>query len=531
MKYMFYRKFFYFVLAGVIFASCLKKDDFDFSNSSIKIDGTWGIALVDAEVAFEDFTLDSALSILSDEDIVRIIYSSPMVTSGELDELLPMFDYHWSFSLTDIDEPATAPYSDSTIFSGQQDILFYEDTNQLIIDTAVFNAGNLQLVLNNTVDHNIKFKLKSQYFHYPNGRILDTLLTVPYNANNYVINLDLTGCRVKLRNNSLPCEIEIVVNNDGHPFSGATKSMTVDVYGSVYVLKLVQGKVAMLTERISAETDFSIRNDNKMSFLVRNIKDGQIRMNSFNGFGSGAKIIIDTCDLITNGVAASILSPAHSIIEFEPATTYFTTKNQSLTLPLNTFSIANDNVFRFGGMVYVNEPGITGADVWAVDKSSFSIEPTLEIPLDFNLNHFIYRDTIAQEISRIENIDFMKSLTFRVEMLNDFPIELNAQVYFLDGNYRILDSLFSNQTLISAASINSTNGKTIAPGKMTPSPLFIEIIDTRLNRIYETKYICIDARATSNNQPTIVRSDHKLKIKVGAKVTLKTAIKNNSNEK
>jgi hypothetical protein len=524
MKYFFSKTFIYFVLAGSMLVSC-KDGTFNFSNASVKIDSEWGIALVNTEAVFKDFTIDSALSILADDNVVKIVYSVPLITSGTLKDLLPVYDYQWDFSLTNINETQTAPYSDTVIFSGEQDILFYGDTAQILIDTAVFNEGKFQLRLSNTINHEVKFRLKSKFFRFSDGRILDTLIRIPYNANNFYITLDLTGCRVKLRRNSLPCEIEIIAYNDGRPFLGSKKSLDVDVYGTLYVFNFLRGKVTSFSDTISAEQDFSINSDN-ISFNVQNINGVKIKFNSFNGFGAGVKVNIDTCNLITNGVTASLLSPANSTIVFEPSPTPYTAEEQSFTIPLKDgFSIAKNNMFRIAVSGIVNEQGMAGADVWVTDNSYFAIEPSLEIPLDFNLDHFIYRDTTVQEISKIEDIDFAEGLTVRIEMINDFPIELGSQLYFLDENYRVIDSLFSKSMLIRAATTNSSDGKTISSGKMTPSPLFIEINHARLDKIYNTKYISVYAKATSNNQQAIVRTDHKLKIKIGAKAKIKTSVR------
>lgn len=524
MKHFFGKTLFYFILACGSFVAC-KDGAFDFSNSSVKIDGEWGVALVNAEAAFKDFTIDSALSILSDNEIVKIVYSVPLQTSGSLEELLPAHDYQWDFAITGIDEPAATPRADTIIFWGEQDILFYGDTSQILADTAVFNAGKFQLIMNNTLDHSFKFKIKSKYFHYADGKTLDTLIEIPYNANNFAINIDLTGCQVKLKRNSLPCEIALIAYNDGHTFSGNKKNIQVDVSGTLYIFKLLQGKVRSFSDKVTAESDFSLNSGDKMSFNVQNIRDGKIRINSYNGFGCGVKINIDSCNLITDGILSHLLSPADAVIAFEPSTTHYMIKNQSFSIPLNNFSIAGDNAFRLAASVCVNEPGMAGADVWVADNSSFSIEPSLEIPLDFNLNYFIYRDTFAQEISKIENIDFADNLTVRIELINDFPIELTAQLYFLDGNFHIIDSLFPTAMFINAARTNPADGKIITSGKMNKTPLFIEINDARLDKIYHTKYICVYAKAASNNQQAIVRSDHKLKIKVGAKVKIKATLK------
>lgn len=521
-NYFLFKRFFCFFAACTLFAACIKKDAFDFSNSSVGLDGIWGTVLVNDEVAFTDFTVDSAVNMVSDNNVITLIYHAPLQTSGKEKDLFSSVDYQWHFSLDNVMEPSTPPSFEVEVFSGNQDILFYGDTAQVLIDTAVFNAGSFRMVVNSTLNHTLKFKIKSIYFHYPDGRILDTVITIPHNQSNFEFAIDLMNCRAKLQRNSLPCEVSISVHNDGQPFVGGAKSLSVDVFGTFYVFKFLRGQVISLTERISYESDFNLNASGKTSFLVQNVRGGKIRINSANSFGAGMVFTVDTCELVTNGTTTHLLSSASSTFQFDPAPTHFASKNQSFTIDLTDFSLAEKNRFRFGGSVLVNEPGMAGTSIWAFDTSSFSIEPSLELPLDFNLNYFVYRDTIAMDLSGIENADFKENLTFRVEMLNDFPLELQTQVYFLDGNYRIIDSLFSQPTLIEAASTNSIDGKTILAGKMNPSPQFMEINNTRLEKLNNARYIYINARATSNNQQVIVRSDQRLKIKIGVKAAVKT---------
>ena len=522
MKHCFSKKLFYFLVAVSVFTAC-RKDVFDFSNTSVKIDGEWGVALVNTEAAFYDFTIDSALSIISDKDskIVKVIYSVPLVSSGTLKEIFPVYDYQWDFSLNNIEEPNTVPFSDTVIYSGEQNILFYGDTDNILIDTTVLNKGNFQLIINNTLDHEVKFRIKSKYFHYSNGSTLDRTETIPYNATNYHISIDLTGCRVKLKGNALPCEIEIVAYNDGHPFLGDNKKLDVDVSGTLYAFHYLRGKVSSFSDIVSTKQDFSIKSEN-ISFNVKDITGAKIHFNTLNGFGAGVAIDVTECSIITGGKTSKLLNASNSNFVFKPSVTPYQTVEQSFTIPLNPLSIAKNNDFKFTASGVVNEAGITGADVWVTDNSFFGITPSLELPLNFNLEHFIYRDTIAQEISKIENIDFASSMTLRIEIINDFPIELGSQLYFLDANFRVIDSVFATPAVINAASTDNNSGKTITAGKMPQSPLLIEVSKARLENIYKTKYISIYARAASKgSQQTIMRSDHKLKIKVGAKVNVK----------
>ena len=512
------RKFFYLGLACTIFTACVKKDAFDFSHSSMERGETWGTALVNDEVFFTDFAIAPAISVETDNEVIKIVYSVPLVSSGKVEDIFSAKDYLWDFALTDIEEPSSPPSADRVIFSGGQDILFYGDTDQIWADSAVFHAGKFQLVLNSPFHHAVKFRIKSVYFHYPDGSILDTLLTL--NPGSQPLTIDLKGCRTRLKRNALPCEITILAYDDGLPFAGGKQTMQVDVSGKYYVFKFLRGKVATLTERIHYETDFNLGDDKKMSFWVKNIKGGKIRLNSFNSFGAGMTFTVDTSEIVAHGVITNLLSSAHSAFQFDPAPVSYMPKRQTFTIDLGDFSIAEKNVFRFGGSVLVNAPGLTGADIWGFDTSSFSIEPSLEIPLDFNLNHFFYRDTIPQDFSGLENAGILKDLTFRIELANDFPLELKVQLYFLDRNHKAIDSLFSQPTIVEAARTSSADGKTISAGKTQPTPLFVAVDESRLNKISGTRYICIDARATSNNRQALVRADQKLKIKIGVKTTM-----------
>jgi hypothetical protein len=155
---------------------------------------------------------------------------------------------------------------------------------------------------------------------------------------------------------------------------------------------------------------------------------------------------------------------------------------------------------------------------FVLDTSRLRINVEVELPLYGRAQDFSLIDTTAFELKDIDNIE---SLTIRTDVTNGFPFEAGCQIYFLDENFMLLDSLLKPyQNIIPSAAIDAS-GKVTVPAHLTTD---IVIEQSLLPNVLKSKNVVIKSTAsTANNGTTHVKiySDYRFAVKLGAKAKLK----------
>jgi len=168
--------------------------------------------------------------------------------------------------------------------------------------------------------------------------------------------------------------------------------------------------------------------------------------------------------------------------------------------------------------VRINPNG--GAISEALGTSKFKIDKELQLPLRGLAFNFFVQDTADFSFGAIAG-NVQKAL-FRIATVNSFPVDGKIQLYFVDDNYVVLDSLVSNSDskIITAAPIDDT-GKSIG---ITTKTLDLELDETRFTRLKDSKKILVRAyiaSAENGNQNVRIFSDNFIDIKLGMQVILK----------
>ncbi len=153
------------------------------------------------------------------------------------------------------------------------------------------------------------------------------------------------------------------------------------------------------------------------------------------------------------------------------------------------------------------------------DESLLKIDVELSLPLEGYAYGFYILDTVVVNIS--QNIDEIESVLFRLNITNGFPVDLDAQLYFTDENFIIIDSLVNETVALIPSGITNQQGRVITPtNKITD----IVITKEKVPNIFKAQYIIIRADANTTNSPSTppfnVRfyDDYKLELKLGMQV-------------
>lgn len=171
-----------------------------------------------------------------------------------------------------------------------------------------------------------------------------------------------------------------------------------------------------------------------------------------------------------------------------------------------------------------------GADYETIPGGIYNINPTstdsvlvkVEVPLNIKATNLLFTDTIdfklAEDIGQdTSNID---SLQLNLVFDNGFPIALSTQVYFLDDNYDVLDSISDTKIDIPAGKVS--NG--LVTESAVSSVIKIPVDKERMKKLMDSKYLKLSATfntVNSNlNQTVKIYSNYTFGLKVGAYVKL-----------
>ncbi len=158
------------------------------------------------------------------------------------------------------------------------------------------------------------------------------------------------------------------------------------------------------------------------------------------------------------------------------------------------------------------DPSIIG---FVTDSSAVSLDMILELPLYGKSNNFTVLDTMDFDLQDAD--DRISSAKFRLETENSFPVEIKVQLYFLDQNAVVIDSLNTNfeESIVAAAPIDM-NGKSIGISEKRTD---IEMNASRFAQIKATATnVLLKASVTTADQgQTSVRiyADNELTLKLG----------------
>ncbi|MDF1550497.1 MAG: hypothetical protein P1P88_21935, partial [Bacteroidales bacterium] len=151
-----------------------------------------------------------------------------------------------------------------------------------------------------------------------------------------------------------------------------------------------------------------------------------------------------------------------------------------------------------------------------------SVSMKVEMPLDLRIANLLLRDTIDFNLGNDLGSDtsMIESFEFSLILQNGFPIEIGTQVYFVDENYSILDSISTN--LLQVASGIVTAGKV---SQSTESIIKIQIDKNRLSNLLNSSYlmpkIIFNTAGNASNETVKFYDNYDVGLKLGALINLK----------
>lgn len=513
--------------------ACFNEKDLDFDRiAGIKASPSIAIPLVHGTLAIEDLLSgeESEYIHYDEEQLVHILYSDTLYSSSIRDFfLLPQLQLNKYYSAY-LSRPGT-----------QEEYVIMEDRQELDLgfsearfDEINLNNGILSLAASSNVDTDVHLQLSFPTLK-KDGEPLDISLTLPggstatqnleLDLRNYVADFTDYGTG----HNVLPVDIKATVSTQN---STTLTNMANYVQLLLNVQKLDfsllkgylgQPEVQLPTSQIPL-TIFR----NIFSKADFNIKAPALSFDLLNSCGLPVQVQTDVLQVGTeNGEYLDLqLSPGNPFNINYPRQYHESAATRlEITNAAEAFALAPDFVdYRLRGRL---NTGATEEVNFLTSDSKLGVILHADVPLWGSLKGLTLTDTLNFPI-QAEDAQVQEA-TIRTYAMNELPLGADLQVYFLDEQEQVLDSLFDSSTsqFIQASQVNA-QGDLSSPGELSQD---IIISSTRFERILRARKIVIKgllytSRDSDGSQPDVkIKANQRLNVNLGVKTNMNISVK------
>jgi hypothetical protein len=162
--------------------------------------------------------------------------------------------------------------------------------------------------------------------------------------------------------------------------------------------------------------------------------------------------------------------------------------------------------------------GLTTGTNFTENDSELKVRMKVEVPFIGSASDFVVSDTIDIDISEVEGSEIERA-AIKIKAINNIPINATLQLYLLDENDFVLDSLLAPNTTVVNGAETDASGNSIAAGVFDDE---IEISKEKINKLFKSKKILIASKLETADNPKDVKfkSTDKLSITLGLNVSL-----------
>lgn len=149
---------------------------------------------------------------------------------------------------------------------------------------------------------------------------------------------------------------------------------------------------------------------------------------------------------------------------------------------------------------------------YLTDSSFFKIRVALELPSKFKVNDLILGDTIA---INLDTLDEVRSLEYKLLAVNSYPIDIQAQGYFLDSNGGIIDSISHDDWIHLPAALPPGN-----TNSLDTTVVITRFEEDALDKVRKAESLLFSTRfnsPSSISEPIWLTEEYSLILKMGAK--------------
>ncbi len=167
--------------------------------------------------------------------------------------------------------------------------------------------------------------------------------------------------------------------------------------------------------------------------------------------------------------------------------------------------------------------GLTGGTNYMADTSQLRVKMHIEIPLYGSASNILLTDTVTLNLSTI-NQTLVDVATLQTSITNQIPLSASLQLYLLDKNNKVLDSLLSSsQNPIVKGSTVDTSGALQSAGVYDQN---LDLDTNKINKLFQASKMILVARmntsgSSSTSTDVKFKSQYTLTAKIGMLIKLK----------
>mgnify|MGYP000132636740 CR=1 FL=1 len=535
------KKLIFSALIGVsLFSGCIRDIEESFktiqSVNQVQWDPTIAAPLVNTRLTINDFLNESSSGFIEvDKDnLIHVIYRGDLASLAAKDLVrIPRQEFDGSFTLLPI-------FITQFETSGSIDLnftsIFDFDVPGTEMDSILMGSCGVFSELTSEFQHDLEVTIEIPGIKKKDGSSFSLTYDMPYNGSPVVLakNADITGSFFDLTKSGDKSFGQLLTKFSIKMTKVGNNPITVDdkisfqtnfLYNEYEVIHgLIENADISPGESDTLRLDIFKNIDADLKDLSFRIADPKIKVIIANSYG--IPIFADIQEFASfskkNGKTEATGIPSPLPIPVPTKSQIGETLKDSFEL--NTTNSNIDDVISQipDYMIYGYSSEINPGNAvrnFITRNSALSITVDTDIPLygstqGFVLNKEVNLDSTFKNLEDVEELD---EVSLRLFLENDFPIDVDIQLYFLDENNEAFDSLLNPNQLILKSAVVGADGRIEAPNVYTVD---ITMNKERFDRIRDAKLGKVVAKLNtysdgSGNPDVKFFSDYGLSLKLG----------------
>ena len=276
------------------------------------------------------------------------------------------------------------------------------------------------------------------------------------------------------------------------------------IEGTDLAFSEMKGFVESYDSRNSIDTTFSLFPGNLSGMLE--VDDVTLRLSERNTFGLGARLVVDTAMVMSDGIEPySVIEPLPLVVELPEQlefTEVYSRKVDGRITPTGGRAVASS--------VFTVNPTGEEEMVTIADTCNLDVRVDVSLPFSFNTSEVQYLDTVDLDLSELRLPEFVKTLTLELTFVSTLPLNLEGQFFMYDSENEIVtDTLIGEGKLIEASFDGYPKSTTIS----------IDVTEERIEKVLHSDRIIMQYALDTDARNVKITADQKLGVFVKAKAS------------